>query len=376
MTMSTKRSKVVANKRKPGETHPFLFAIWASMIRYDTLQRGLRQAWRSNAWHCFSIRQPIMVGCLLALTTSMGCLPSVVSAQSSPPFRIGFSTTTLDEVNENDAIAALRIWTQSIVQERGIPADPQPKIMRSISQITEVLTQKAVDCINLSTPEYAMLGDLVARDTIVAAVLSDTITEEYLLIVNRQSGIESIDALRGLTLVLLKTARTALSRIWLDTILARHGLGSADVFFGPISKPTKIGQAVLPVFFHRMDACVITRKGYQTMVELNPQIGKQLVVLATSPPVVPVLFCFRSDYQSPFRPQILEAIADWHYSSAGRQILTLFQTDNLAQRPASCLDSALELIADHQRYYNPLDAQPIGVKMDVKRQMLEEQQHP
>ena len=84
------------------------------------------------------------------------------------------------------------------------------------------------------------------------------------------------------------------------------------------------------------------------MVELNPQTGQQLKTLALSPAVVPFMFCFRTDYTSPIRTQVVAEIAKWHTTPAGRQILTIFQCDRLEERPFTCLDSALELLNPHR----------------------------
>ena len=108
------------------------------------------------------------------------------------------------------------------------------------------------------------------------------------------------------------SSRASLAPVWSETILAREGLGSASGFYGQITTASKISQAVLPVFFRQLDACVVTRSGFETMVELNPQVGRQLKVLASSPPVVPVVFCFRASYDSPIRAKVLEEIAQWH----------------------------------------------------------------
>ena len=94
------------------------------------------------------------------------------------------------------------------------------------------------------------------------------------------------------------------------------------------------------------------------MVEMNPQLGNQLETVAVSPSVVPFVFCFRADYTSPIRKQILDAIANWHTTPAGRQILTIFQCDALEERPLSCLDSTLELL--NSRSLRPAETNTIA----------------
>ena len=85
------------------------------------------------------------------------------------------------------------------------------------------------------------------------------------------------------------------------------------------------------------------------MSELNPQIGQRLRVLASSPELVASGFCFRRDYNDPLRETVLAELQKIGSTPAGAQILTLFQSSSLEARPMSCLDSAFELLAEHER---------------------------
>lgn len=293
--------------------------------------RDLRRVWRGG-W---------FLATMISLT-AVWFVPC--PAEELAPFHIGFSARTFSEVNENDAMAAVRIWSQALAQEGGIPADPQPKILRSMPDIILALTNRMVDCLSLTTEEYASLRPTFALDSFVVARMHNYIAEQYLLLVHRDSGLERLADLRRHKLGVLSTARACLAPMWLETVLAREGLGPSAEFFSQQDPAGKITKVVLPVFFRQLDACLVTRNGFDTMVELNPQIGQRLKVLATSPAVVPVIFCFRADYHSPVRGRILTEITRWHTSPAGRQILTLFQSDSLEECPANCLDSALQLL--------------------------------
>jgi len=273
-------------------------------------------------------------------------------ADEITPVRIGFSAGVLGDVNENDAMAAVRVWAQALAQERGIPADPQPKILRGLPEIATALSNRAVECVNMTTEEYAALRGRFGLETLIVAVKRNVITEEYVLLVHRSNPIQRLADLRGRKLGMLHSSRASLAPKWLDTVLAREELGRAADFFGQIESAAKITKVVLPVFFHQFDACVVTRSGFDTMIELNPQTGQQLRVLAASQAMVPEEFCFRSDYNSPLRAKLLTEITQWHTSPAGRQILTLFQSDSLQERPFSCLDTALELLTLHERLVN------------------------
>jgi phosphonate transport system substrate-binding protein len=101
---------------------------------------------------------------------------------------------------------------------------------------------------------------------------------------------------------------------------------------------------VLPVFFGQVDACVVTKRGFDTMVELNPQVGEKLRVLAISPPLIPSVAFFHPDYDPEMRRKIEEEIQVLDLSPAGRQVMNHFQCDAIRVEPASCLDGTRELL--------------------------------
>jgi len=267
----------------------------------------------------------------------------------SPAFRFGFSHILFTDVNENDAMAAVKTWAKELAKDRGISADPDALIFQNSAEISQALKAGTVDGVTVSTLEYMAIRKLVSHDTVAVSVTEGSITEEYVLLVHKDSGIQGVDDLRGTTLGLLVNMRTCLAPVWLDVLLDSRHLSPAADFFKAITSAAKIDKLVYQVFFHQRKACLVTRKGFKLMVELNPQMGQQLKVLEKSPPVVPSVSCFRKDTNSSASQKVKSEMANWNLSPAGRQILTLFQTDSVQVYPVSCLDSTLELIAEHTR---------------------------
>jgi phosphonate transport system substrate-binding protein len=105
----------------------------------------------------------------------------------------------------------------------------------------------------------------------------------------------------------------------------------------------------LPVFFGKVDGCLMTLRSFQVMGELNPQLHKQLRIIATSPALVPSGFAFRANAQSRFRAQMLTEMTRLGETKAGQQILALTQADRVEDLPVSCLDRTLDLLQEHAR---------------------------
>jgi len=100
----------------------------------------------------------------------------------------------------------------------------------------------------------------------------------------------------------------------------------------------------LPVFFGQADACVTSRRGFETMCELNPQVGRDLVTLASSPPLTVSFYIFRKNYRNSEREKVIKAISSLRRSPGGQELATLFQFEELAVKDAECLTSALNLL--------------------------------
>jgi hypothetical protein len=271
------------------------------------------------------------------------------SDTGNKPFKMAFSMKMFSEVNIEDARAAMKAWILTVAQDRNIPVDPEPQIYNNFEEILRASSENATDGFAITTEEFWMLNKNVNFDRLILGVHDGKIMEEYIILVHQDSNIKSIKDLHGRSLSVLENPRMSLALIWFDTVLLQSGLTPSNLFCSQITHIKKISQVVLPVFFRNRDACLVSSIGFQTMSELNPQVGKQLRVLASSPQVVPNGFIFRPDYVSPYRDQMLIEMRRLSESPAGRQILTLTHSDRIDEYPFSSLDSAFDLLSTHKR---------------------------
>lgn len=304
------------------------------------------------------VAQPVRRGLGLLWWTVLGFgllgAPPRVSAEQAQPvaptkvFRLGFSSSTFSDVNENDARAAVKVWAHMLFKERGLPVEPEPRILTGPAAIAQALRGKEVDAIALPTHEYRQLGEEVDSRLFIGGLNEGKITEEYVLLVHQASDVRRIEELRGRNLVCWQNSRMSLGSVWLDTVLLKDGFPRAAEFCR-ITQSSKLAKAVLPVFFRQAEACLVTRRGFKTMCEMNPQVNQRLRVLLTSPELVPSGFCFRRGYDDPLRETIIAELAKIRLTPAGAQVLTLFQSGSLEAHPVSCLESAFALLALHER---------------------------
>lgn len=265
------------------------------------------------------------------------------------PFRIAFTFSLFGEVNENDVRAAMKVWLMTGAQERSISVDPDPNIHRTVGDLIRFARSTPVDGFGITTPEYLDLSREMSFDLIAVASKNGRITEEYLLLVREDSPVKRLDQLAGRTLAVLDNPRLSLAVTWLDTVLMEAKLRRSSAFFKRVAMEKNVSQAVLPVFFGKTDACLVTRDSFEVMSELNPQLKQQLRVLTVSPPLIPACFVFLKDAESVNRTKIIEIMNKLEDTPAGRQILEIIKTEKLEAHDISCLDESLELLSRHQR---------------------------
>ena len=282
------------------------------------------------------------------------------AAESDHPFRYVFSTSVLREVNENDARAAMKVWVGSLVKEGTVRADPNVAMFSKVGEIRTALQSGAADGAAVVVNELDQLREQVLFNRYVFGVMNGSIWEEYVVLVRQESPLAKLEDLQGRSLNLFQNSRMSLALIWLDTLLLQQGQPAAAVLCRKITPQAKLIKAVLPVFFHQTDACLITRTGFITLGELNPQVTRQLRVLAVSPKLVSGGIFFRTGYPQAQQDEMVAQLQRMHQTPGGQQVLTIFQTDRLEEHPLSVLNSAFELMETHRRLCAATNRAPIS----------------
>jgi hypothetical protein len=106
--------------------------------------------------------------CLAALGplagAEVGAAGIASPAAPSPVMRVGYSSTLLKEVNENDAKAAMKIHTQFLAEQNGVTVQPDPLILNGLDAIAESTAPR-------NQPVAPELGELrVALSTTMKAM--------------------------------------------------------------------------------------------------------------------------------------------------------------------------------------------------------------
>lgn len=278
--------------------------------------------------------------------------PLCADAPASPEvLRLGFSFAMFSGINENDARASIKTLATTIAHERQIPSDLEPHLYEGLDDAATAFRRGEVNALGLTTIEYWLLRRELAFGPSLMAIRRDDPSERYVVLAHRTSGVATLADLKHRRLATATGPRMSLARLWLDLELARQQQPPAVDYLARSVDFPKPSKAVLAVFFQQIDACLVTRAVFETMIELNPQVARELHVVAESPAFVPALFAIGGDFSPTFLERLLREFSALHTSVAGQQVLTIFQTDRVAFRPESALESAFTLLDDYARTF-------------------------
>jgi ABC-type phosphate/phosphonate transport system substrate-binding protein len=286
----------------------------------------------------------------LMLGASRWLSAAPLAAEGSAPLRLAISENVVGEVNLNDARVAMQVWMKRMAQDMNLVVEYDPKVFETTPEILSRARRGLLDAVALNVIEYRQIADALDSSQVIANAGVEG-PERYVILAKQNSAIQRLGDLRGRRLILLQAPRMCVAAAWLSTILDEGHFGPSEQFFGAVSTDPKVSRVVLPVFFGQADACLTSKRGFDTMCELNPQVAKDLKSLAISPPMVVTFYVFRKNYQSVFRERLVKALSGLRNTAAGRQFATLFQFEEAVVRDAGCLAPALAILdaADRAR---------------------------
>jgi phosphonate transport system substrate-binding protein len=261
--------------------------------------------------------------------------------------RVGFTRSSIRNVNANDATAAFRVFAQTVSRRHGYRLDVDTQVFDDPALCEAQIKKGALNVAVLDTWDYLGMDIQPAMEPVCAHLEQGAVLKNYLLLTRRGGGLTSLADLRGKELMVLDGKGGHLSRAWLDYLLLAEHLEPKESFFRrlePVARPT---AAVLPVFFGAKPACLVDGPAFQIMSELNPQVGNNLVILAASEPYLDSILCIRrSGWPSErARQDVITTFTTFHLGPGGRQILELFKLDQLVPFKDEYLNTTRKLRA-------------------------------
>jgi phosphonate transport system substrate-binding protein len=293
----------------------------------------------------------ILLWCISILSTwTSGSTQEEKSPTPQESLNVAYLNFSLGDVDKEDAEVAIAFWTSEVFKGLKRPLRSKLFFIDDTAAFLDGIKAKKFDMIALPSQEYLRLQEVINLEPVLGTIVGGKPGEEYALITRQDKGGNNLRGLKNLILLFQHDQwNDSNPLIWLDTILYKQGLPPAKKFFSLIKFVNKPSQAVLPVFFRQADVSLVSRRSFATMVELNPQLGKELQILALSPCFLPGLIAFRKDLSPEIKTQLIDAALKLQTHPQGEQLLKLFKVDRFFSFKPADLNTIIELLQEYKR---------------------------
>lgn len=307
--------------------------------------------WRTMLIHRSRSRLTQLFGALVMAQAST--TPAQLPGSNLTPARLtfGLSSRSLSDVTRNDAQAAFKTFTDAAARKRGYNLAFTARVFEDVATYQTAIREHQILTAVIDAWDYVS-ADLAGHMEIsFVKERGGEVGEQYLLLTRRGSAFNTLADLRGKELNLLESANAKLSRRWLNFLVLTNELGDPARYFSKIEASTKPSPVTLPVFFGKRPACVVTRAAFDVMRQLNPQLGRDLQTIATSPLLVETLLCTApTGWESEaFRQAFFDGMLAMSEEPAGQQILNLFRADRFVRFRPEQMATLTQLHADYER---------------------------
>jgi phosphonate transport system substrate-binding protein len=282
------------------------------------------------------LRPWLLASFLLAALSFQAALAAAAGQDAPPGVRrahmdILYSSSLFRTVSKNDAIAAMRVWVDTVGRQKGYLLDCNVTVAEDLTELKRDVQKGPAGLVLLDPVEYFELEGLGLLEPAFGGTRGkENERLQFLLVANRESGVTTISGLRGKTLAIQSESRAELGRKWIEVLLHEDGLGPADRFFSSVISAVAPSAAVLPVFFGKVGAGVVDRASFEVMKEMNPQLGSRLRVLAVSSPLLSGILCVDKRHIE-YREDLIRILGELDQTTAGQQILMVFKSDKLTR---------------------------------------------
>ncbi len=284
--------------------------------------------------------------CFLVVALCFCAANSGFSEENRQKIFVGYSVEGMTDVDPKDAEAALRVWAKEIGANLGF--DVEITLYQSVDNLIRDFSNRKLDFVSMQTLDFLKYTPQINIKPDLAVYRDGKIFIHYVVLVAAGSKHQSLETLKNSSLAMLKTNH--LGKLYLDTQLLKSGHAESDRFFQSIREKTKESQALLDVFFGQAQACIVTERTYRIMAELNPQISRKLRVISQSPDFIDVVGFFSPHIAPSAKQKALRAMQGEIKSfERGRQIMLLFNVENMGIVHDAQLDNVRDLLAEHAR---------------------------
>lgn len=273
-----------------------------------------------------------------ALILWLGVLTVNTGVQAEEVVRMGFYQGSRREMSRTDLRNAFTLWSQELAAN--FKASVSVTFFEDADKMREAFQRGEINAV--SADAMTLAKNFNQADLADGYSVAMPGGWHLLLLAGQGSGIQTTGDLAGKRLVMVDDDQTAST--YLETVCWRQYGRECSKVFADIQKLPNNNQAVMRLFFGKVDAVLVYRYGYELSREMNPQLNQKMGPVVAEMPFTGAFYAFFGRKVDPaFRERNLKLIPTLHTYPRGRQLLDIFKMDHLEVASPQELQPFLEL---------------------------------
>ncbi|MDP2363382.1 MAG: PhnD/SsuA/transferrin family substrate-binding protein [Ignavibacteria bacterium] len=265
-------------------------------------------------------------------------------SENERDIKLVFAQNSFHDAKPEDVLATARVLVNHIKKLKNLKNN---FIVELVSDDKEILAKHKsdFDLIVLSTEQYLRLKKTLPVEPFSVNYSDGVAGFIYHLIVSKNDNINNLAQLKGETIYIQANTKDQAASLWLNKLLKDESLKSKDVHFGSIIFDGKATNVLLPVFFNKAKACIVTNSSLKLILDLNPGIKNKIKTLYTSEPIILGIACLNSNEKDEVGYKVLkEILPTLHENEYGKQFLNLYKTEKLLPFKEEYLNGYFNLV--------------------------------
>ncbi len=293
-----------------------------------------------------ALRSILLKAIILILLPCNSILPQAENTKHNEnEYGMAFTKNIFLNVNANDAFAAIKVWVNELNKHQGLNVRMFPVMYDNMYELAKNFKKDNVSTIICNSIDYLKNKSKLPITPVLVDPGENGKELQFLILTRKKDNINDLAGLKNKKIIIQKETNIDIINMWLTVQLYNNKLGRQNKFFSEIKEGSLPSHTILSVFFGKNDACIVTNSAYETIVELNPQVGKELTILLASPSFIEGLACYSNDFmRKKIKDDLINSVVDFNKYPSGKQIYNLLRVKKLLHFKKAYLKSIKELL--------------------------------
>jgi phosphonate transport system substrate-binding protein len=264
-----------------------------------------------------------LAGVAVAVALALVCRPATAAPQTAPAApRAQVIIGLIPELNIFKQKARFTLLGEYLSRKIGVPV--KFTILSRYGNILESFESERMDGAFFGSFTGALAIERLGVVPLARPVnLDGTSTYHGYLFVRKDSGIHEAESMRGKRMAYVDRATTA-GYVFPLAWLRERGIRADTGFFGEAWFTGSHDAAISAVLDRKADVGAAKHSVYDRVRRENPRVDRELIILASSPPVPSNGLGVRPDLEADLREALRRALLDLHADPEGAKVLQQF----------------------------------------------------